>query len=280
MLFSYYCYYVSLLIKLFEISFTFLYISLRIFTYKRIIFYVLKFIHISMKIFSLKMCVLYVLVIISICSCNEAFSYQFKQIDYLRMLQNHPKMADYDHNTGRFNNTKSQQMTIEEIDKRIQSLQDKIQESKDMQSKLANNPNVIFDINEKDSSWQKIGELDKQIEDYKNLIVQLYELKENSGVPSKTEIFAVIDTMIKDITASYTQGVSSNTIILNKYPLYYRGVEPPLIANFEEGYLHFFKSKNEDSLIDYISYSPYIGLYFPITENSVLYLRESESHDE
>ena len=219
-------------------------------------------------------------IFIAMCTCNEVFSWQFKQIDYLRMLQNHPIMADYDSNTGRFKNTNSQQMSLEEIDKQTKNLLDKIQSCKDLQSKLANNPNVMLEINEKDSNWQKIGDIDKQIEDYKNQISRLIELKENSGIPSKTEIFAVIDTIIEDIKANYVKGIASGTIIINKLPFYHRGVEPPLIDNYEKGYLNFFKTKNENSLVDYISYSPYIGLYFPVTENSVLYLRESESDNE
>jgi hypothetical protein len=215
--------------------------------------------------------ILLIIISLTFTYTQKANAADFKQIDYLKMLMNHPIYKDYDPQTGRFKNTKSEIKPIEQLYEKEKKIIDKITELNNEKAKMVQDSLITSIDKHQDNSWQKIAKIDLEISQLNSQLNELNDVLENGGIPYESEIFKVISQITSEIKREYSKDVSSNTVILNKLPLYRKGSTAPNIDNYNSGYFNFLKMNNEHSLYNYIKYESTIGLLFKNTAESIIY---------
>lgn len=202
---------------------------------------------------------------------QKASAADFKQIDYLKKLINHPIYKDYDPQTGRFKNTKSEIKPIEQLYEKEKQIINKITDLNNEKAKMAKNSLILSIDKSQNNSWEKIAKIDLEISQLNSQLNELNDVLENGGIPYESEIFKIISQITSEIKREYSKDVSSNTVILNKLPLYREATTAPNIDNYSSGYFDFLKMNNEGSLNNYIKFESTIGLLFNSTAESIIY---------
>ncbi|MDD3378299.1 MAG: hypothetical protein PHF08_12705, partial [Candidatus Riflebacteria bacterium] len=215
--------------------------------------------------------ILLIIISLTFTYTQKANAADFKQIDYLKMLINHPFYNNYDPETGRFKNTKSEIIPIEQLYEKEKHIINRITELENEKAMMVKN-SLIFSIDKsQNNTWEKIANIDLEISQLTSQLNDLNDVLENGGIPYESEIFKVISQITSEIKREYSKDVSSNTVILNKLPLYRKGSTAPNIDNFNSGYFDFLKMNNECSLNNYIKFESTIGLLFKSSAESVIY---------
>ncbi len=199
------------------------------------------------------------------------YSWEFKEINYMEMLENHEMFEKYDEETGRFKGTRSEILPIESVIERLENKRQKRENIEREKGKFVEN-SLIFSMDTDDNmSWDQIAKLDLKLADIDEKIAYYEELLEDGGIPNLDSITNIIKDITKDLDEKIMEETNENTIVLNKLPAYTYGLHAPNINNKENGYGFFLKNNQEKALKNYIKHQYNIGLLFESISNSILY---------
>ena len=210
------------------------------------------------------------------CFCqefNDVQKGQFKQVDYVNLILSHPLMRLYDPFAGCFYNTKSQILTIKEIEERVLSLTQKI-ENIEIEKGKSVKQDFILNIDSENNEWDKTYKLDNEIDKLNKEIEEYEKLKLRNGEPLKTELYKVANTIISDTNIKIYKNLPEKAIVLNRLPYFIKRIKPFKINNESEGYFGFIIRNKKDALKKYVVNSAQIGLLFPRLTESIIYQRE------
>ncbi len=197
----------------------------------------------------------------------------FKQVDFERLLKQHPLMKNYDPETGRFKNTPSEIIPVSLIEQRIASISAQIRLCDKRKSDLVVSAmSSDAEIDENDI-WGQIGKLDHEISTLQKRLQAEENMLEQKGVPGYETLFSVVT----DLTRSVIESASAaNRVLINKLPRFRS--EPPSLSGFD--LRHFFYRPDLQHLRKYLSQAGLIGSLFSKTDGSIIYNRNGAEQDE
>lgn len=214
--------------------------------------------------------------LLSFISVN-VYALDYKEVDIDDLLISHPLFSKYDNETGRFKDTKSEILSLEEVEHRKQAVTDKLNSLKENKSSLSSNSDLLGAFSSSnDENWNKIAEIDKEIAVLETEEKYYESLKNNEGIPGDSTVYNVVSQIASE-TINPIKKANPNSVIFakNKHSIYDLNYEKLQEANGKY-YEALFNKKTAKTelLIDYMSYAPYISYLFPSTENNLIYTRK------
>lgn len=191
---------------------------------------------------------------------------EFKQVDFERLLNNHPLMKNYDSETGRFKNTPSEIIPVTLIEQRISSLTTQINACKKKKSGLVATAMQPGEDHDENLIWDKIGKLDQEIATLQKQCGAETTLLEQKGIPGFETLFKVVTGLTIDVVDGSS---APNRLLINKLPRF--PAEPPLLSGFD--LRHFYYQPDSQHLEKYLQQAGLIGLLFSKTDCSIIYNR-------
>lgn len=191
-------------------------------------------------------------------------SAEYQEADLQRLIRNHPLIKDFQPETGRFKNTPSEIQPVERLIGNKNKLTLAISElEKEKRNKLAEH--LVAGNAVEEQLWEKIKEIDSEVEKHQKEIRELDDLIAAKGVPGFETVIKISEQLWNDISV----GLPSNeAIILNKLPFQPPDL-PPTIENRD--LRHFFYSPSPENLQKYINYSIETGFLFQSINKTILY---------
>ena len=196
----------------------------------------------------------------------------FRAVDFERLLQKHPLMRKYDPETGRFKETKSEIIPVENLQKRVASITAEIADCESEKSEL-----VLAAMNSGEAStealtWEKIGQIDRRLAELKARLQTEQSLLANKGVPGYDKLLEIAGRIYHETVLPET---ATGALLLNKLPRF--AATPPLLADSD--LRRFFFSRNGEVLEKYLAQAGKIALMFEKTDQPILYSADREVSD-
>ena len=207
---------------------------------------------------------------------NTLHSVSFKEVNYIKAIKSHPLLKQYDPITGRFKNTKSEIISLDELKKDINKLNIEKKELIEKRNALAND-SVLIILGEDSSVWKDIKQYDERILKINELIKEKQNLISTDGIPHFTVVIPQIESIVKETISSLTANVDDETIVLNSFPMFYCDFKEVRFNNKYSGYEAFMKTKEKKYLVNYIKENYNISFLFPLVKRSVLYKKGSKN---
>lgn len=213
--------------------------------------------------------ILHLLKIFALLATASVYGQSFKAVDFERLLKAHPLIKKYDPKTHRFRDTKSEPMSVEVLKKRQVEITNRMKE-------LIKNKSVIISDsfqskNSEKFTWDSISKIDTELKLLRKEKANLIDAIALNGNTEIQTILPVIQKALSDVLRSVKTG-KDNQIIVNKLPRY-RCFTPPRFGN---GLRTFLRTGNRMNAESYLRYSPFIGLLFKHTDQTILMKREAQ----
>lgn len=193
-------------------------------------------------------------------------AFEFQQVDFERLLNNHPLMKNYDPESGRFKNTPSEIIPVPLLEQRVASISGEIRRCEKEKSDLvAAAMNSAAELDE-NKLWGQIGKIDLEISALQKRLRAEETLLEQEGVPGFETLFSVVTDLTRDVIAGSS---AENRVVINKLPRFRSDF--PRLSGFD--LRRFFYRSDPQFLEKYLEHAGLIGLLFAKTDNSVIYKR-------
>lgn len=192
------------------------------------------------------------------------FAQIFSEVDFERLILNHPMMKNYDPKTGHFKNTPHELRAVSDLKAENASMSLELEEIKKKELK---NSSISFsddDIDE-EALWGDISSLTKRKKELENKIRKNEDLIQSGGDPGYEKLYPIIDDICNDI---FVPLYNKDKVILNKLPRYAANM-----LQLEGNDMHnfWFYQNNEEVLQKYLEYSGIIALMFPNMDKTILF---------
>lgn len=196
----------------------------------------------------------------------------FRTVDFERLLQKHPLMRKYDPETGRFKETKSEIIPVENLQKRVASISAEIADCEREKSEF-----VLAAMNSDEASsealtWEKIGRIDRRLAELKSRLQTEQSLLADKGVPGYDKLLEIAGQIYHETVLSET---ATDALLLNKLPRF--AAAPPQPA--DNDLRRFFYSRSGEVLEKYLAQAGKIALMFEKTDQPILYSADGEVSD-
>lgn len=193
----------------------------------------------------------------------------FSEVDFERLLMNHPMMKNYDPKTGHFRNTPYALHDVKSLKNENASLKNEL---KALIKNEKNNSKAIIteDIKDEEAFWSKVSDFSDKKLKIENKIDVNDELITSKGDPGYVKLFPIVDKMCNDLLIPM---YDKNKVVLNKLPRYY--IEKPNFGDCD--FKLFWFSKNPEALKKYLQFAPVIAMIFSKSDKAILYQKSGES---
>ena len=205
---------------------------------------------------------------------SSSFALTFEEVDFEKIILNHPMMKNYDKKTGSFLNTDYEFQDVEKLKKEVDELYKKIEKLKKEEKNLSSKSFDVTDEDEEDEFWGELSNNSKIIEDSEKAIEDKTAIIANNGFPSYENLFFIINKIASE---SIQPLYNKDKIVFNHFPKYYTDMPKP--RNLYSNYRGFLNGSNDDNLIKYIEETrPFVYL-FPDYNKTVLYKSDKALND-
>lgn len=193
----------------------------------------------------------------------------FSEVDFERLLMNHPMMKNYDASTGHFNNTPHALLDVKKLKAENKALE---KELKELKKKTRTNAKsmAVSEIDDEEAFWGRVTSLEGRIKEAEYKIARNKELISSGGDPGYTKLFPIVDEMCNDL---FVPLYNKDRVVLNKLPRYYIDK-----SNLKEcDFRIFWRNPNAEALEKYLSFAPVISMLFPKSDRTILYQKSGEN---
>ena len=200
--------------------------------------------------------------------CCTLAAQEFKEVDFERLLRNHPMMQNHDPLTGRFRNTPSEPQSVEKLSSTGQELKERLLELDRQRATLtlSSLKQSAVSRSQEEPIWASLAAIDKETSEIQSSLREIEELLASHGIPGFVTVMDIAD----QLTAELLAHVAGSPIVINKLPRFYSS--PPLLNNLD---LRRFFWKNDAQLLEnYLAYSHVISLLFSSTDRVIVYQKE------
>lgn len=193
----------------------------------------------------------------------QGFAQVFKQVDFERLLMNHPMMKNYDAQTGHFKNTPYELKNLGELKAENASMAAEIEKINGLKAENALAASTE-DIEDEERFWKLASDLDTTKNKLSSKIAKNYELILSEGRPGVEELFPIMDDMSNDLILGL---YNRDRVVLNKLPRYY-DFKPEFDG---KDFSAFWYSHDPSILEHYLTKAQTLSLIFPNSDRAVLY---------
>ena len=196
----------------------------------------------------------------------SSFALTFEEVDFEKLILNHPMMKSYDRKTGSFLNTDYEFQDVEKLKKEVEELSKKIEKLKKEEKDLSSKTIEVADEEEEDEFWGEVSNNSKIIKDSEKAIEDKTAIIANNGFPSYEYLFFIINKIASE---SIQPLYSKDKIVFNHFPKYYTDMPKP--CDLYSNYRDFLNGSQDDDLIKYVEETrPFVYL-FPEYNKTILY---------
>lgn len=193
----------------------------------------------------------------------------FTEVDFERLIMNHPLLKNFEPDTGYFKNTKYYPVPLDVLKNEIASMTEEMNSlEKNIKDKAVST--IDEDIDDEEAFWNNIADSDRRIKEIDHQLTDKRNLLIGGGLPGTEELLPLMEGLCNDV---FSQIYEKDRIILNNLPKYYS--EPPLL-DFHDSLQNFFYRPENGILEAYLSQSALIGLMFPESNKAILFQKEND----
>ncbi len=187
----------------------------------------------------------------------------FGEVDFERLLMNHPMMRNYDPKTGHFNNTPHELKDVKALKAENASLTAEIEKMTEKKSEKSKSV-LDEDIDDEEGFWNSVSSIDKKQAELKYKLEKNEELIQTNGDPGYGKLFPIIDDMCNDI---FIPLYDKDKLVLNKLPRYYTPY-----PEFNGNDMHKFWYKKDPRILEaYLENASIMALIFSKSDKAILY---------
>lgn len=191
------------------------------------------------------------------------FAQTFGEVDFERLLMNHPMMKNYDSQTGHFKNTPHELRNVADLKAENASMTAEIKDIVKKESEKSSSA-INDDIDDEEGFWDSVSNLAKKQADLEYRIRKNNELIETNGDPGYQKLYPIVDDMCNDL---FVPLYDKDKVVLNKLPRYFI----PL-PDFNGKDMHNFWFKKDPRILEgYLENASVLALIFANSDKTVLY---------
>ena len=194
--------------------------------------------------------------------CCPGFALSFSEIDFEKLVLQHPTMNSYDSESGYFINSPYEHYDVDKLKKEVEELTSKLEALNKKETKLASQTLETDEVDE-ETFWNNVSKDSKQKNELENKIWEKISIINSGGEPGYDGLFTIVSKMTKDVICPLYK---SNSLTINKLPKFYFSDD----INKQE-LNKLFNYNDSDSLKEYIKRAETFGSIFPNSDKNILY---------
>ena len=197
----------------------------------------------------------------------------FKEVDFQRLLLDHPMMKNYDEETGHLNHTPYALKSVDKLRTEVENLEKEIKALESKQQELNSAFAGKEDVNE-EALWDNVNTISNKLLKLKFEVDKKLNQISQNGNPGYVALFPIVNQMLSDILSPLKK---EKTIVLNKLPKYLLE-RPKIDKNFKSDFLS--KTKDVNSIKEYIKSARIFAsrLNFQSSDKIILYDNNKEKN--
>lgn len=213
--------------------------------------------------------ILHLLKIFALLATASVYGQSFKAVDFERLLKAHPLIKKYDPKTHRFRDTKSEPTPVKVLKKRQTEIDNRMKKLAKYKSRIISDS--LQNKNSEKFTWDSISKIDVELKSLKKEKAELIDSIAINGDTEVQTILPILQKALSEVIKAARNG-EEKQILINKLPRY-RCLTPPKLDN---GLRSFIRTGNRKDVTSYLRYSPFIGLMFKHTDQTILFEREAQ----
>ena len=195
----------------------------------------------------------------------SSFAMSFEEVDFERLVLNHPMMKNYDPQTGYFKNTDYVFHDINQLKQEIQDLATQYSVLNRAKTDLASKSVKIDEEADEESFWSNTSNYSEQQKELAAKILEKNYLVTQAGMPDVKHLFNITSQMASDtILPLYNK----DKILINKLPDY-PSYKPDINNDFTSR--KFIVNNNYNFIKEYLEKAKAFYSIFPNTDRTILY---------